>query len=49
MELVFEICEDNFETLMKKKLEEKEIWMIIGDLLSFLTDLSQMGLNNGDL
>lgn len=49
MELVFEIYQNNIEVLMKDKLDEKEIWMIIGDLLSYLTDLKNLGLNNGDL
>lgn len=49
MELVFEIYPKNMEALMKEKIDEKEIWMVIGDLLSYLTDLKNLGLNNGDL
>ena len=39
MELLFEIYHANLENLRSQKLEEAEIWMIIGDLLSYLRDM----------
>lgn len=49
MELLFEIFPSNVETMRSQKLEEAEIWLIIGDLLSYLNDMQQLNLNHGDL
>lgn len=33
----------------EEKLDEKEIWPILDDLLSYLYDLSHLGFSHGDL
>lgn len=49
MELLFEIFPQNLESLRQQKLQEAEIWLIIGDLLSYLRDMQMLNLNHGDL
>lgn len=49
MELLFEVFHSNLETLKSQKLEEAEVWLIIGDLLSYLNDMQQLSLSHGDL
>lgn len=45
--LVFEDFEQSFED--QKSLDEKELWHIIDDLLSYLYDLNHLGYVHGDL
>lgn len=51
LELVFEIQDENISSLLKKqtKIDEKEIWIMVGDLLQYLNELNSYNLNNGDL
>jgi len=52
--LGFEYYNESFETAIKKtgpkiQLNEQDIWLIINDLINFLLELNNFGLNHGDL
>lgn len=53
MNLIFEYYMLNLENLSDQnsteKIAEPEIWLIIGDILSYLGDMFNMGLTHGDL
>lgn len=53
LNLVFEHHLLNLENLMDSdpngKVKENEVWLIVSDLLSYLGDLHNMGLEHGDL
>lgn len=54
LNLGFEYYPESFDTCIKRKgpkatINEAEIWLIINDLVNFLLELNNFGLNHGDL